>query len=83
MGSEATCRVNVPWPRRSGAALPCRRRERVNFDDWLQVGLANAWVAEGFCLTHDAPPMTPAEQADVEAGYDPCLPGLRVWADNT
>jgi len=55
----------------------------VNFDDWLQVGLANAWVAEGFCLTHDAPPMTPAEQADVEAGYDPCLPGLRVWADNT
>lgn len=53
----------------------------MNFDHWYQIGLKKGWIAEGVCQTHDMVPMTEQEEAEFEAGGDPCVPVLRVWTE--
>lgn len=50
----------------------------MTFEEWLALGQENKWV-EGFCYTHDTPPMDEDERAQDEEGGDPCIPVLRVW----
>lgn len=54
--------------------------KEIDFDEWVQVGIDKGWVAgEPFCYTHDGDPyMTEEEEADWEAGGDPCAPVLKL-----
>lgn len=43
------------------------------FQAWLSIGVDNGWVSNAFCHTHDGDPyMTTEEEAEWEAGGDPC-----------
>lgn len=49
------------------------------FSEWLTRGIEEGWVTEPFCDTHDLDPgMGEEEQAEWEAGHDPCRVVLRV-----
>ena len=54
--------------------------KEIDFDQWLQVGIDNKWVAgEPFCYTHDGDPyMTLEEEQEWEEGGDPCCPVLKL-----
>jgi hypothetical protein len=54
----------------------------MTFEEWLTYGVTEGWVSMGVCETHDGVPMTPEEQDADEDGWDPCIPGLRVWEQN-
>ncbi len=49
------------------------------FDEWLAVGIRAGWVSEPCCSMHDGVPMAPVEEFEVDEGYDPCLPVVRLW----
>lgn len=53
------------------------RRDR--FDKWLQMGITLGYCSEVACDTHDPVPLTPAEEADMEDGGDPCVPAVRLY----
>jgi hypothetical protein len=49
------------------------------FGAWLNQGIEEGWVTEPFCNTHDIDPaMGEEEQAEWEAGGDPCQHVLRI-----
>jgi hypothetical protein len=49
------------------------------FYDWLEIGIANKWISEPFCYTHDGDPyMTEEEEKEWEEGGDPCAPVIRI-----
>lgn len=50
------------------------------FYAWIKVGIDRKWISEPVCATHDGLPNTEDEEKEWEDGYDPCIPGLRVWA---
>jgi hypothetical protein len=46
--------------------------------EWLQKGIDNGWVTDGFCFTHDGDPyMTAEEEQEWEEGGDPCCPVVK------
>ena len=46
--------------------------------EWLQKGIDNGWVSDGFCFTHDGDPyMTAEEEQEWEEGGDPCCPVIK------
>jgi hypothetical protein len=49
------------------------------FHDWLKVGIDKKWVSDLVCATHNGLPNTEAEEREWEEGFDPCVPGMRVW----
>jgi hypothetical protein len=49
------------------------------FGAWLNQGIEEGWVTEPFCNTHEIDPaMGEEEQAEWEAGGDPCQHVLRI-----
>lgn len=43
------------------------------FYTWVKQGIDNGWITEPFCTTHDGDPyMSEEDEADWEAGGDPC-----------
>jgi hypothetical protein len=52
-----------------------------SYGQWLEIGVANGWVSQPFCETHDGGPLTPGEEAEFEGGDDPCIVHLRVWSE--
>jgi len=53
--------------------------ESIEFADWLQQGMNNGWISRPFCNTHDMDPaMTEEEEAEWEAGGDPCQHVVRI-----
>ncbi len=50
----------------------------MDFDQWLQMGLDSGFCSNQFCATHDSPPVTEAEYADFDGGYDPCVMSVRL-----
>lgn len=50
-------------------------RER---NEWLHTGLVNGYVTPPMCYTHEGLPTLPEEDAELDAGYDPCLTILRL-----
>jgi hypothetical protein len=53
---------------------------KMTFDEWLQIGLDNAWVGPSVCSTHDGIPMTGEEEEEMYEG-DPCVHVLRLYED--
>ena len=49
------------------------------FDEWLAIGTRAGWVSPPYCAMHDLGPITPTEEAEIEAGDDPCITAMRVW----
>ena len=57
--------------------------EDSSFYEWVQQGVKNAWISEGFCMTHDGDPyMTEEESQEWEEGGDPCCPVFKIIVDN-
>lgn len=53
--------------------------EEKRFGKWLAKGVEAGWVTEPFCNTHDIDPaMGEDEQAEWEAGGDPCQHVVRI-----
>ena len=57
-------------------------KARMDFFDWRDLGIANKWISEPFCDTHDTGYMTDEEEKEWEDGGDPCMVVFRVWEDN-
>jgi len=55
--------------------------EAIEFLDWLNQGVNRGWVSEAVCVTHNGLPSTEDEDSEWEEGYDPCVPGLRIWVE--
>jgi hypothetical protein len=51
------------------------------FEGWLEDGMAQGWCGPDVCSTHDGTPTTEAEDEEFDAGQDPCLPIIRLYAD--
>lgn len=49
--------------------------------EWLQMGVVNGYCTEAVCETHDGVKMTEEEEQEFEDGGDPCIPVVRLWAD--
>lgn len=43
------------------------------FDEWLAIGIEKGWCSPVFCWTHDAPPTSEAEDAEIEDGGEVCM----------
>lgn len=54
----------------------------IDFFEWRDLGIANKWISEPFCDTHDTGYMTDEEEQAWENGEDPCMVVVRVWEDN-
>jgi hypothetical protein len=57
-------------------------KNRMDFFEWRDLGLANKWISESFCDTHDSGYMTEEEEREWENGNDPCMPVFRIYEDN-
>lgn len=49
---------------------------------WLRYGRQRGWISDTVCVTHDGMPSSgPDEDAEWEAGHDPCVYGVRLWSE--
>ena len=53
--------------------------EEQEFLDWAAMGIDRGWISDITCVTHHGLPNTKEEEKEWEEGYDPCVPGIRVW----
>lgn len=51
---------------------------RLDFEQWLEVGIRQGFVSPPTCNTHEGVPMTVFEENDWEEGEDPCIHILRL-----
>ena len=42
-------------------------------DEWLRIGIAEGWIGAPVCAIHDGLPTSADEDAEFEAGGDPCV----------
>lgn len=51
-----------------------------DFWAWIETGIANDWITDTFCMTHDGGynEMTDEERQEWEDGGDPCMTVTRV-----
>lgn len=52
-----------------------------DFNEWLQHGIEHGWVSDVVCETHEGVATTDEEAGELDEGYDPCIPVIRVWPD--
>ena len=64
------------------ATIIAEYKARIDFFEWRDLGIANKWISEPFCDTHDTGYMTDEEQKEWEDGNDPCMMVFRIWEDN-
>ena len=57
-------------------------KSNMDFFEWRDLGIANKWISEPFCDTHDVGHMTKEEKQAWEDGEDPCMPVFRIWEEN-
>lgn len=57
-------------------------KAKIDYFDWRDLGIANGWISEPFCDTHDTGHMTEEEQQEWESGNDPCMMVFRIWEEN-
>jgi hypothetical protein len=55
--------------------------KKINFDDWLQLGLSNGFCGPAICYPHDGLPMTEEEDNQFSEGEDPCIHIIRLYED--
>ena len=53
----------------------------IDFFEWRDLGIANKWISEPFCDTHDTGYMTDEEEQAWENGEDPCMMVFRIWEE--
>jgi hypothetical protein len=53
----------------------------VTFAEWLVLGADMGWCSLPVCSTHDGAPLTQEEEAENDAGGDPCVPVVRLWGE--
>jgi hypothetical protein len=51
----------------------------LDFQEWIEHGVANGWISEPVCYHHDMLPVTDIEAEQLDEGDDPCLNVIRVW----
>lgn len=56
-------------------------KAKMDFFDWRDLGIANSWISEPFCDTHDAKFLTEEEEQAWENGEDPCMMVFRIYED--
>ena len=49
------------------------------FHEWIDVGIRAGWISAPVCSMHDGLPLALDEEAEIDEGYDPCLPAVRLW----
>lgn len=52
----------------------------MDFEDWLEYGVANGYITSPYCDTHDGIPVTPEELDKWDEGDDPCHHSVRLIA---
>jgi hypothetical protein len=53
----------------------------IDYFDWRDLGIANGWISEPFCDTHDVKFLTKEEEQAWENGEDPCMMVFRIYED--
>lgn len=53
----------------------------IDLDSWIFLGYARGWISDPYCGTHEGPPLTDAEHASFEEGFDPCVIAMRLHVD--
>jgi hypothetical protein len=48
-------------------------KNEMTFDEWLAYGQEMGWATPVFCYTHDVPPTTEAEDAEIDDGCEVCM----------
>jgi hypothetical protein len=56
-------------------------KAKMDYFDWRDLGIANGWISEPFCDTHDSGYMTDEEEQAWENGEDPCMMVFRIYED--
>lgn len=54
----------------------------MTFDEWIKAGVQAGWISAPVCATHDGTPTSAAEDAEYDAGFDPCTWMVRVYGDD-
>ena len=52
--------------------------DELDFEEWLRIGMRNAWSGPPVCYTHDGLPLTEAEDEEFSEG-DPCVHIIRLY----
>lgn len=52
--------------------------DELDFEEWLRIGLYNAWAGPPVCYTHDGLPTSEEEDGEFEEG-DPCIHIIRLY----
>ena len=55
---------------------------KITFDEWLEIGMAENWCGPAVCYTHDSFPMNEEEDNEFAEGGDPCMHMIRLYEDN-
>lgn len=56
-----------------------RKLAEMTQGDWIGLGVEKGWCSEPVCSTHDGMPVIgEEEEAEWEAGHDPCVPAVRL-----
>lgn len=59
-----------------------RKVERkMEFTEWMKIGIENGWCGPPVCYTHDGMPMSEKEDAQWADGDDSCLHIIRLYED--
>lgn len=53
---------------------------KLDFEEWLKLGVEAGWIGAPVCHTHDGLPLSAAEEAEFEES-DPCVHILRLYED--
>jgi len=53
----------------------------LTFKQWLAMGLRKGYCSEEYCQTHDAGPITEAEEKEWNEGGDPCMFVVRLGSE--
>ena len=54
---------------------------RDEFFAMLTAAMEAGHISDIHCGMHDGLPMTEEENADLEEGFDPCVPVVRIWEE--
>ena len=54
----------------------------MTIDEWIKYGISKGYCTDVTCVTHIGVANTKEEEQEWDAGFDPCIPGMRVWLDS-
>jgi len=54
----------------------------MTIDEWIKYGITKGYCTDVTCVTHNGLPNTKEEEQAWDDGWDPCVPGLRLWLED-